>query len=173
MHSPLGFSKDFVRRLVVNSNLYFHKFKKPTLDKNLRYCGPVWKNIRIHEMYRFWGILLKISIMERDSGGHPAYFDSNNRRIYLGKYKSGPWKEVTDSAGWAQNHMSLARFKQIRGAFHPEEKFVGMGGDKCYQLRAAINQLNDGSKKTFIPSGNLAFNEGRIACRSRFCPVRQ
>jgi hypothetical protein len=70
--------------------------------------------------------------------------------------------------------MSLNRFKQIRGAFHPEDKVQGNGGeDKCYQIRASMNELNAASLANFVLEANCAFDEGGIACRSRYCPVRQ
>jgi Transposase IS4 len=70
--------------------------------------------------------------------------------------------------------MSLNPFKQIRGAFHPEDKSAGNGcDDKCYQVRAAINELNAASLANVVTGGNCAFDEGGIACRSCYCPVRQ
>ena len=44
---------------------------------------------------------------------------------------------------------------------------------KCYQLRYAIQQLNACSLRTFHVGGDLTFDEGGIASRSRFNPVRQ
>jgi hypothetical protein len=132
-----------------------------------------WTNISLKEMYHFLGIILKISIMERDAGGYPSYFAKENKKLYTGTLSSSYMTVVSDSAGWAWKYMSIKRFKQIRSAFHPEKKAAGMGGDKCYQLRSAINHLNEASRRTFVPSGNLAFDEGGIACRSRLCPVRQ
>ena len=58
--------------------------------------------------------------------------------------------------------MSLNRFKQIRGAFHPEDKILGnQEEDKCYQIRSTINELNAASAANFVPEGNLAFDEGK------------
>ena len=57
--------------------------------------------------------------------------------------------------------MKLYSFRQIRGAFHPEDKAASVGGDKSNQLRHAINILNRCSQKNFIPSGNMTFDEGR------------
>eukprot|EP00956_Cyclotella_meneghiniana_P008474 scaffold11429_cov48-Cyclotella_meneghiniana.AAC.4 len=45
--------------------------------------------------------------------------------------------------------------------------------DKCYQLRAEIESLNYHAKKTFVPGRYLSFDEGGIANKSRFNPVRQ
>ena len=71
--------------------------------------------------------------------------------------------------------MSLNRFKQIRGAFHPERKESANARnfDKCYQLRQAINELNGASLENFVIEPNCAFDEGGCACRSRRCSVRQ
>jgi hypothetical protein len=70
--------------------------------------------------------------------------------------------------------MSLNRFKQIRGGFHPEDKAKANGSeDKCYMIRGALNELNSASHSNFVPEANLSFDEGGIACRSRYCPVRQ
>ena len=112
--------KDFVHRLVVNSNHYFNEFKKPNLGPNNRYCGMKWTNISVPEMYRFLGILLKISIMEGDGGGYTAYYSKSNKRLFTGDHRSGSWIDVEDSAGWAWKYMMLGQFKQIRAAFHPE-----------------------------------------------------
>ena len=48
-----------------------------------------------------------------------------------------------------------------------------MGGDKCYQLRRALNQFNTSAKAAFKIPRNMAFDEGGIGTRSRYCPVRQ
>jgi hypothetical protein len=70
--------------------------------------------------------------------------------------------------------MSLNCFKQIRGAFHPKDKGLGNGTkDKCYQLRLAMNELNAASLSNFVPEANCLFDEGGVACRSRYCPVQQ
>ena len=48
-----------------------------------------------------------------------------------------------------------------------------MVGDKCHQLRSAIQFLNEHARKTFIPGRYLSFDEGGIASKSRYNPVRQ
>ena len=53
------------------------------------------------------------------------------------------------------------------------DKAAGRGGDKCYQLREALNNLNHAAANTFHPGGDLAFDEGGVSCQSRLCPVRQ
>jgi hypothetical protein len=92
------------------------------------------------------GILLRISIEPRDLGGYRAYFCAENRLVHLGPNKS---IELLNTKGWAQNYMNFQRFLQIRQAFHPEQKHAGVGGDKCYQIRFALNHLNMVSRQTF------------------------
>ena len=68
--------------------------------------------------------------------------------------------------------MSLVRFTQIRSAFCSEYHPYDVN-DKCYQLRWFIHQFNYMAKKIFYLGPNVSFDEGGIAMRSRFCPVRQ
>jgi len=130
-------------------------------------------------MYRFLGIILRISLNPIDGGGYCAYFHTNNMTV---KAENGPLQqhyEIVGTKGFMASidpkyRMSLNRFKQIRGAFHPEDKFLGnQKGDKCYMLRAQLNEINTRSMTNFVPEANLAFDEGGIACRSRYCPVWQ
>ena len=127
--------------------------------------------ITSEEMYHFLGILLQISITPMDSGGYKAYFSNNNQRI---SYRRGDEPvEISNSAGFAHNYMSIRRFMQIRGAFHPEDKALAAGGDKCYQIRYALNSFKEASKRTWFPPKDVTFDEGGVGCRSRYCPVRQ
>lgn len=57
-----GLTEKFVQKLCVESNQYFKEFIKPNLDRNLRYCGDNWENIKPWEMNRFLGIVLRISM---------------------------------------------------------------------------------------------------------------
>lgn len=114
-----------------------------------------------------------------DAGGYPAYFRDANLSVSLSS-KPNDSIEIINSVGFVsmiekKYRMSLNRFKQIRGAFHPEDKWRQGHDihDKCYQLRAAINELNAASLANFVPEANCAFDEGGVACRSRYCPVRQ
>ena len=169
-----GLTYKFVARLAANSNDYFKFFIEPGLCKNKRFHNIKWVDITTAEMYHFLGIILKISLAEMDAGGYVAYFSPGNRLIHTGwcrgSYKT---KELEGTKGFASDIMSLSRFKQIRAAFHPENKIAGNGGDKCYQLRYALNCLNHASLRTFAPGCYLTFDEGGVACRSRMCPVRQ
>lgn len=42
-----------------------------------------------------------------------------------------------------------------------------------YQLRHLVNTFNNTSSRTFHVPTDLAFDEGGVGCRSRYCPVRQ
>jgi hypothetical protein len=80
-------------------------------------------------------------------------------------------KTLTSFPAWASKVFTLSRFQQIRAAFHPEVG-VSKSGDKVHQLRYALNCLNSASKRAFIPGKDLSFDEGGVATRSKFCPVR-
>lgn len=166
-----GLDDALIARLASGSNDYFHKFKKPTLDRNQLWHGVRWKEITQEEMIHFLGILLRISMSPVDGGGYEAYFSKSNKTVIPGG--NGKPLEISGTSGWAHKYMTLSRFKQIRGAFHPEDKAAGAGGDKCYQLRHVINTLNSAARYTFYTPKDLAFDEGGVGCRSRYCPVRQ
>ena len=114
-------------------------------------------------MYQFLGCLLRSSLQPIDGGGYAAYFRDTNMKVEL---SSGKTIEIPGTQGFmasilAKCKMSLNRFKQIRGAFHPEHKLDSNGeDDKCYQIRGALNELNAASAANFVPEGNLAFDEG-------------
>ena len=167
-----GLSYEFVARIAANSNDYCYQHIKPELGQN-KFHQCVWTDITTEEMYRFFGVLLKMSLQPIDGGGYPAYFRTTNKELCTG-YGSRAKKLVIDNTtGFASKIMTLRRFKQMRSAFHPEHVAAANSGDKCYQLRAALNQLNSSSLATFDPGKDLTFDEGGVACRSRLCPVRQ
>jgi len=167
-----GMTVQFIARLAANSNDYYWTKIKPSLGRNL-YNGLVWKDISIDEMYHFLGIMLKISLSPIDGGGYSAYFATDDKVIYADTSRNPVTIQIKNSRGWAQDIMPLHRFKQIRGAFHPEDKVASYGKDKCYQLRHALNRLNAAALSTFVMGPNMSFDEGGSACRSRMCPVRQ
>ncbi len=68
--------------------------------------------------------------------------------------------------------LTYKRFLQIRAAIHPEDGVSDIG-DKCHQLRAAIQFLNDHAKKSFILGRELSFNKGGIVSKSHYNPVWQ
>ncbi len=133
-----------------------------------RFGGSPWSNISVQEMIQFHGMVLKMSVDHKELGGYASYFTEpfsvNLSRSYC--------VLLTDYPAWAVKIMTLRRFKQIRAAFHPETGTSTIG-DKCHQIRHALNTLNTASLKTFTPGINLSFDEGGVASRSRFNPVRQ
>lgn len=167
-----GVSYESVARLARNSNHYFDKMIKPRLNnRNNRYHHLAWKPITTQEMFRFLGIMLKISLQPMDAGGYKAYFSGNN--IFVDPGGKVDVLEIEGTRHIVSKYMTLNRFMQIRGAFHPEDKSASMGGDKCYQLRYAINAFNDAAFRTFIVPIDISFDEGGCGCRSRYCPCRQ
>jgi Transposase IS4 len=159
-----GLDYDLVCRLASNSNEYARKYLVKG-DRNCRMHGQPFINITTEEMYHFLGITLRISLSPVDWGGYEAYFSPNNRQVF--------GVEIQGSDGFAHHYMTLTRYKQIRSAFHPEDRAAGLGGDKCYQLRHAINTLNAAAKNVKYIGENSTFDEGGIASWSRVNPVRQ
>ena len=68
--------------------------------------------------------------------------------------------------------MTLARFRQIRSAFHPEAGESDVG-DKCHQLRYLIRSVDDASSKTLDLLPTSAFDEVDISTPNHFFCVRQ
>jgi Transposase IS4 len=141
--------------------------------------GLYWRDIMEDEMYRFLGILLAISLHPIDYSGYPAYFRDSDLVIQLST-NSSKRLTIPQSKGFAalvdpSVRMSVNRFKQIRGAFHPESKKKANSDnqDKCYQLRLAINELSAASLQNFVPERNCSFDQGGCSCQLRYCPVRQ
>jgi Transposase IS4 len=159
-----GLDYEFVCRLARNSNEYA-KRHLCTNDRNRRLHGQPFKNITTEEMYHFLGITLRISLSPVDWGGYEAYFATGNKVVLD--------VEIPGTEGFAKQYMSLIRYKQIRSAFHPEDRASGAGGDKCYQLRHAINTMNAAAKNVKYLGENLTFDEGGIGSRHRLNPVRQ
>jgi Transposase IS4 len=159
-----GLDYDLVCRLARNSNEYARKYLLPK-DRNSRLQGQPFSNITVEEMYHFLGITLRISLSPIDWGGYGAYFAAGNRKV-LGV-------EIAKTDGFARHYMTLNRYKQIRAAFHPEDRIAGNAGDKCYQLRHAINTLNQAANNSKYIGENVTFDEGGIGSRHRLNPVRQ
>ena len=167
-----GLSNSLIADMATATNVYFHEKIKPNLvSRRGYYHSQKWQNVTLEEMTRFLGIILMMSLRPVDGGGYGAYFQTTNRMYNVGAGQ--PAIEIKDSAGWASQYMKLARFRQIRGAFHFEESPSRRGGDKCHQLRKLITALNAASKRSFRIPKDMAFDEGGIGCRSRYCPVRQ
>jgi Transposase IS4 len=143
------------------------------------YNGLVWKHISIDEMHRFMGVMLRMSMTKIDSGGYPAYFSPDDEDAEYDSDTDVENEKIIGSRGFVsmvpdEFRMSLNRYKQIRGAFHPEDKALGNGSeDKSYMLRNAMSELNEASLAVYVPERALSFDEGGSACRSRRCPIRQ
>jgi hypothetical protein len=77
-----GLSVAFVKRLAAESNDYFHHALKKNLSRNNMFHGVKWVNITTAEMFHFLGILLRISMEERDGGGYRAYFRTDDKVLH-------------------------------------------------------------------------------------------
>ena len=148
-----GLSYSFFKRLTCNSNQYGR-----THQVNGKFGGYTWVNITVEEMIRFHGMILKMSVDDRNLGGYGAYFNE----IHQVNTGTDYFIVLEGFPAWAAKIMTLPRFKQIRAAFHPE---VGMSdvGDKCHQLRFAIDKLNLTASRTFIGGKDLSFDEGGVS----------
>jgi Transposase IS4 len=116
-------------------------------------------------MYHFLGITLQILQLPVDNGGYEAYFAAHNKIIF--------GLEIPNSDGFAWHYTTLIRYKQIRAAFRPEDRTGGETSDKCYQLRHAINTINQAAKNTKYIGEHVTFNEGGIGSRHCLNPVTQ
>ena len=172
-HRCGGLTDQMVANLTAGTNQYYHShLKLRHANRNGYNHSQRWQDVTIQEMYRFLGLLLMMSLKPVDGGGYTAYFQTTNVTYNVGP--GVPPIEIDDSCGFVVKYMTLNRFRQIRGAFHPENKVAAAGGgDKCYQLRTVLNQLNKTSRKTFFVPQDMAFDEGGVGCRSTQCPVRQ
>lgn len=164
--STTAMDRDFFKRLATQSNKYART--KMHSQSSSMFLGHKWENISVGEMVRFFGIMLRISMEPRKMGGYTSYFQENP----LVNLASGYSVQLRGFDPWAKEVMPLIRFKQIRGAFHPEAG-LSMCGDKCHQLRYFIRRFNEKAKQIFHLGPNASFDEGGIAMRSRYCPVRQ
>ena len=127
-----GISTALISDMAAATNQYFHEKIRPKLMGRRGYFhSQKWQDVTEQEMTRFLGIILMMSLRPIDGGGYATYFQTSNRMYSLGT--ALPSVEILDSEGWASRYMRLARFRQIRGAFHPQKKSAGRGGDKCYQ----------------------------------------
>jgi len=167
-----GMNVQFIARLAANSNDCCWTKIKPSLGRNL-HNGLVWKDISTDEMHHFLGIVLKMSLSPIDGGGCSTCFATDDKVTHADTSRNPVTIQIKNSKGWAQETMPLHRFKQMRGAFHPEDKVVLHGKDKRCQLRHASNRLNAAALSTFVMGPNMSFDEGGSACRSHMCPVQQ
>jgi hypothetical protein len=89
--------------------------------------GILWKDITEQEMYQFFGALLRSSLQPVDSGGYAAYFRSTNLQVEV---HNGHTIEVPGTSGFMSHlpekyRMTMNRFKQLSGAYHPEDQELG------------------------------------------------
>ena len=78
-----------------------------------------------------------MSIDDRNLGEYEAYFTDEHVISLSPDYSV----HLAEYPGWAAKVMTLSRFKQIRATYHPEKDSLSIG-DKCHQLRYALNQFN-------------------------------
>ena len=159
-------NRSFFLRLCSESNKYARMVMK---ERNTSlFLGHKWSNISVTEMIHFFGILLRVSIEPRKMGGYATYFTEDHNVTLSTGYSTN----LRGYSAWAKDVMTLIRFKQLRSAFRPEFQTFD-NKDKCYQLRSFLRQFNYMARKIFDLGPNASFDEGGIAMRSRFCPVRQ
>ena len=138
-------------------------------SRNSTSClGHKWDNIQVSEMIRFPWILLRISLEPRKMEGYASCFTANSN-VKIGTACS---VEIRWHNAWAKDAMTIARFKQIRSALHPECS-KSKWNDKCHQLRYFRRMFNWMACDVFNLVHNVSFDEGGVAMRSRHCPVRQ
>ena len=136
-----GFSYELLKCITMNSNAYV----RARLVGN-RFYGSDWKNITVEEMFHILGMILKMSLVNICIGGLKAYFNPI-KKLFISC--DDVIKLKTIETNWTDERLMYKRFLQIRAAIHPEDG-VSEIGDKCHQLRAAIQFLNDHAKKSFI-----------------------
>ena len=121
-------------------------------------------------MIRFMGILLKISLDGRRRGGYKQYWVESKRTVTLGRGLSRP---VQGHTTWAKDIMDFKRFKQILSGLRTVGERAQNVEDKAYQLRHACQAISTGASRTFRIGRYMSFDEGGVASRSRYNPIRQ
>lgn len=89
--------------------------------------------------------MLRIIMEPRKMGGYTSYFQHNPVVPLATRYSV----QLRGFEPWAKDIMYLIRFKQIRGAFHPEAGY-SQCGNKYHQLRYFTRKFNEKAKKYFI-----------------------
>ncbi len=88
-----GLDQDLISNLTFNSNQY----ARGKLTTTGNFGGSVWKNILVKEMYRFLGILLKMSLVSGDVEGYKSlWYPPSHINISLTCQI-----KVKDYPGWA------------------------------------------------------------------------
>ena len=93
-------------------------------------------------MVRFYGVMLHMSIEPCHLGGYEDYFKPTS----YARVGHGYNVKLVGYGGWAETIMTLARLRQIRSAFHPEDGKYAVG-EKCHQIRQLLRSLNCAAKK--------------------------
>ena len=86
-----------------------------------------------------------MSLDNRFVGGYHAYF-SPPVELFSTPTQS---IKIHGFSSWAADVMAEHRFKQIRAAFHSESG-VSTVSDKCHQLWASINSLDEHARRAFV-----------------------
>ena len=118
---------------------YYHKvIKNRRVSAASRiWHGMIWRDITIDEMYRFLGILLRISLEPCDAGGYTAYCQDSNTCVYLSEDKSH-YVEIPETKGFMT---SIS--KDFRMSLNPSNKFEVPFTLKtrCLQMEKRINVI--------------------------------
>jgi len=133
----------------MNSNAYV----RARLVGN-RFYGSDWKNITIAEMFHTLGMILKMSLVNIRLSGLKVYFNPI-KKLFISCDDVIDLKTI--ETNWTDERLTYKHFLQIRPAIHPEEG-VSEVGDKCRQLRAAIQFLNDHAKKPLKKTEKHAYS---------------
>ena len=132
-----SFSYELVKRINMNLNAYV----QARLVGN-KFYGSNWKNITVEEMFHTFGMILKMSLVSIRLGGLKAYFNPITK-LYISCNKAIELRTV--DTNWTDEHLTYKHFLQIQAALHPEYRVLDIG-DKCHQLRADIQFLNEHTK---------------------------
>ena len=94
-----GMDYEFFKRITANSNQYV----RLNMNDLGEFGGSPWTNITVQEMVRFHGVLLKMSVDNRELGGYKSYF-TERLSVNLSRTYS---VELTNYPAWALKVMSL------------------------------------------------------------------
>ena len=93
-----GLDYNFFKRLTANSN----QFARQHMNVEGNYTVSQWSNISVQEMIHFFGLILKMSVDDRQLGGYQSYF-TKKRSINLSRYYA---IELQDMPSWARTNKS-------------------------------------------------------------------
>ena len=165
--------EDYFKRMATTMTEYVFKNMKEDRRSNGTFAGASFskKNpFNYVEMIRFVGILLKISLDGRRRGGYQQYWLQSKLTVSLGR---GLFRPVQGHTTWAKDIMDLKRFQQILSALRTVGHRTQSVEDKAYQLRPSCQAISTGASRTFRMGRYMSFDEGGVASRSRYNPIRQ